>query len=90
MQFLNGDNGLYIYIFHRYNPYKRGGWRLIIPNLQRVESIGQAYKARAAEEFCVQFQEILYYIYLCIFPRLTKMYYIQSQYKIIIIHHNKL
>ena len=36
-----------------------------------VKSMGKAYKARPAEGYYVQFLEILYYVYIYIFPRLT-------------------
>ena len=34
--------------------------------------MGKAYKARAAEGYYDQFLEILYYVYIYIFPRLTE------------------
>ena len=37
----------------------------------RVKRMGKAYKARAAEGYYDQFLEILYYVYIHIFPRLT-------------------
>ena len=52
--------------------------------------MGKAYKARAAEGYYDQFLAILYYVYIYIFPRLTKKYSFRSQYKVIIINHNKL
>ena len=53
--------------------------------------MGKAYKARAAEGYYNQFLEILYYVYIHIFPRLAKKSTLfRSQYKIIIINHNKL
>ena len=37
-----------------------------------VKSMGKAYNARAADGYYDQFLEILYYVYIYIFPRLAK------------------
>ena len=51
--------------------------------------MGKAYNARAADGYYDQFLEILYYVYIYIFPRLAKKKKYSFR-KIIIINHNKL